>query len=305
MDGEGISYEMLQDLVRAERRSNRLSPVQSRFWAELRAFLDDIKAGFREEQQKDPFGRRAMMARDEAQHAIQAAESLWSLRERKMSLYALAQPKTGDVERPEGLTAEEMDLYDIYVQALRLGKAKVFGESPPAPPAPAPSRQGSGVAPGKALGGASTQAPTPAPESPPEVAEPETPATPPPSEPAPPAAAPPAPSSSGEPIPPDLDEPPVEVPEADPDPEMHAAPTPPTAPAPAPHSPAPEAPAPTVVPSDTPDDEMVTIRALGDIPPFVGPDMQTYLLREGDFATVPPAIARLLEKRQKAEIMQT
>ncbi len=293
MAEERISYEMLQDLVRAERRSNRLTPVQARFWAELRAFLDDIKAGFREEQQKDPFGRRAMMARDEAQHAIQAAESLWSLRERKMSLYALAQPKTGDTERPEGLTAEEMDLYDNFVQALRAGKAKVFGEAPPAIAPPAKVRSSRPAA--------SPAAPIAAPSAPtPSASEAHADDQAPPTSPKPPTAptqpATPASPAHGEPIPPDLHEPPSdEEPQDIPEPDF------------APRkgfSPEPEPAAPTVVPSDTPSDEMVTIRALGDIPPFVGPDMQTYLLREGDFASVPPAIARLLEKRQKAEIMQ-
>ncbi len=92
-------------------------------------------------------------------------------------------------------------------------------------------------------------------------------------------------------VPPDLDEPP--------------APEPPEQEALEPEAPAAGEPAvPTTVPADTPAQEMVTIRALGDIPPFVGPDMQTYLLREGDFAMVPPAIATLLERRGKAEVMQ-
>jgi len=47
--------------------------------------------------------------------------------------------------------------------------------------------------------------------------------------------------------------------------------------------------------------ELVTIRALGDIPPFVGPDMQTYLLKSGDVATVPPSIAHLLVRRKQGD----
>jgi hypothetical protein len=59
-----------------------------------------------------------------------------------------------------------------------------------------------------------------------------------------------------------------------------------------------------VVPHDTKQPvDMVTIRALGDIPPFVGPDMQTYLLKAGDLATVPPSIANLLVRRNKAAIV--
>jgi hypothetical protein len=48
---------------------------------------------------------------------------------------------------------------------------------------------------------------------------------------------------------------------------------------------------------------MATIRALGDIPAFVGPDMQTYLLKAGDIASVPQSIAKLLERRKKAAIL--
>ena len=48
---------------------------------------------------------------------------------------------------------------------------------------------------------------------------------------------------------------------------------------------------------------MVTIRALGDIPAFVGPDMQTYLLKAGDVASVPQSIANLLARRKKAALI--
>ena len=59
-----------------------------------------------------------------------------------------------------------------------------------------------------------------------------------------------------------------------------------------------------VVPPDTPDADSVTIRALGKIPTFVGPDMQTYDLDEGDLATVPAGIADLLTRRGKAAIVE-
>ncbi len=37
-----VSYEMLQDLLRAERRSNKLMPVAARFWPDVRQFLDTV-----------------------------------------------------------------------------------------------------------------------------------------------------------------------------------------------------------------------------------------------------------------------
>jgi DNA replication initiation complex subunit (GINS family) len=62
---------------------------------------------------------------------------------------------------------------------------------------------------------------------------------------------------------------------------------------------------PVQVPHDTkgPAPEMTTIRALADLPPFVGPDMQTYTLKAGDIATVPPSIANLLVRRSKAAVV--
>lgn len=238
MDDKSISYEMLQDLLRAERRSNKLSPVQPRFWARVRQFLEEVMDAFRQEQEKDPFSRRAMMLRDEAQHAQQAAEGLWALRERKMALYALAQVKTG--EKPEGITRVEEELYDAIMATLLAGRSRVLEGGAPIqkPDAPAPPVPAAPAAP--------SQAPVEAQPAPPEAAEPD-------------------------------------------DEERIAA-----AAAPA---------APVEVPADTPDADMVTIRAVSDIPPFVGPDMQTYLLKEGDVAMVPQAIADLLSRRGKAEAL--
>lgn len=49
----------------------------------------------------------------------------------------------------------------------------------------------------------------------------------------------------------------------------------------------------------------LTIRALADIPPFVEPDnLATVRLKAGDVATVPTSIARLLERRQKAVVVE-
>ncbi|MGB1586630.1 MAG: hypothetical protein ACPHID_06260 [Thermoplasmatota archaeon] len=240
MDDKGISYEMLQDLLRAERRSNRLSPVQPRFWARVRQFLEEVMDAFRQEQEKDPFSRRAMMLRDEAQHAQQAAEGLWALRERKMALYALAQVKKPG-EKPEGITRVEEELYDAIMATLQAGRARVLhGGAPIAKPdVPAPAAKPE----------PSADAPAP---SPPAAAEPE-----------------PRPAEPDEPD----DEERIAAAQGNP----------------------------VEVPADTPDADMVTIRAISDIPPFVGPDMQTYLLKEGDVAMVPQAIADLLARRGKAE----
>lgn len=195
---------------------------------------------FRQEQEKDPFSRRAMMLRDEAQHARQAAEGLWALRERKMALYALAQVKA-PTEKPEGITRVEEELYDALMATLQAGRARVLEGGAPIPKPDVKVK-------------AAPQAPAAAPDAPH----------------APPSESPP--ESADE--------------EVDDEERIAAAERPPVE-----------------VPADTPDAAMVTIRAVSDIPPFVGPDMQTYLLKEGDVAMVPQAIADLLSRRGKAEAL--
>jgi DNA replication initiation complex subunit (GINS family) len=218
---EQVSYESLQDLLRAERRSNKLMPLPPRYWAHVRDFLQGITDAFRLEQARDPFSRQVMVLTDKVKNARHAAESVWALRERKLSMLALAATK--DRKQPDGITPDEAELYRNLLSALDEGRGRVFQAMP------------TGAA-------------------------------------EPPKASPPS-------------SPPVQMPVE-------------TAPSPAP-------PKPAVVPPDTKQEaEMVTIRALGDIPPFVGPDMQTYLLKAGDIATVPPSIANLLVRRSKAAIVE-
>lgn len=240
---EAVSYEALQDLLRAERRSNKLMPLAPRFWTEVRGFLQAVTEAFRLEQAQDPFGRKVMRLTDEVKNARHAAEAVWALRERKLAMLALA--ATRERKPPEGITPEESELYRRMLEGLDASRSRVFdGLLPPAQAQPA-------AVPASPPPTAATEAPSPA------VQMPITPA--------------------------------------------------PVAPAPLPARPAPiPAPAaPAVVPPDTkgPAPEMVTIRALGDIPPFVGPDMQTYLLKAGDVATVPPSIANLLVRRSKAAVV--
>ncbi len=239
---------MLQDLLRAERRSNKLMSVTARFWFLVREFLEAITNEFRAEQAKDPFSRKVMLLTDEVKNARHAAESLWALRERKLAMLALAATK--DRKRPDGLTPDEAELYESFAKTLNAARAKQFeGLLPPPsllpPPLPVPS---------------AAPAPTTAPPVQMPIQEPPKPEAKAPIMSAPVAPSPPSTSSGGQ--------------------GVH------------------------VVPHDTTQAvQMVTIRALGDIPPFVGPDMQTYLLKQGDLATVPPSIANLLVRRNKAAIV--
>jgi DNA replication factor GINS len=76
--------------------------------------------------------------------------------------------------------------------------------------------------------------------------------------------------------------------------------------APAPSAPAaPAAPAPASMPAPSPKspDESVTVRALVDVPPFVGLDGKTYRLKKGDVLTLPRRMVDLLSKRGQVAVM--
>lgn len=230
---DAVSYEMLQDLLRAERRSNKLMAVPARFWPMVREFLTVVLEAFRIEQAKDPFSRKVMMLSDQAKNAKHAAESLWSLRERKLAMLALA--STRERKMPDGITPDEGALYHDMVGMLEESRGRIFDGTMSAPtlaPPPLPVPTGA-----------------PSPTAPPAVQMP-------------------------------VLERSIEV--------------------------RPVAVSPVQVPHDnrSASPEMTTIRALTDLPPFVGPDMQTYTLKAGDIATVPPSIANLLVRRSKAAVVE-
>src|SRR5688572_12402846 len=107
---------MLQDLLRAERRTNKLMPVAARFWPDVRDFLETITQEFRIEQAKDPFSRRVMVLSDQVKNAKHAAEAVWALRERKLAMLALAAAKETKV--PDTVTPDEGALYHDLVATL-------------------------------------------------------------------------------------------------------------------------------------------------------------------------------------------
>ncbi len=263
-----VTYDVVQDLLRSERRSNRLVTVPPRFWRDVRQLLTDLETAFREGQEKDPFSRRVIRLTDEVKNARNAAEGLWALRERKLALHALAsEPKP-----PEGITGSEQALFDQLVKAFADSRATVFeGTSAEAvaaakPPATASPPSSAPTQPSPSLPGAS--------------------------------AAPPAtPSTSATATP-------VKAAAAKQEAPPAAKAEPPAGEATPAGEPAPASPAPVVtVPPDTPGDDSVLVRALQDLPPFVGPDMVTYELMEGDVASVPGRIAALLIRGNRAAVV--
>ncbi|MGB0653092.1 MAG: hypothetical protein ACPGQL_07805 [Thermoplasmatota archaeon] len=269
---EGLSYEVLLDLLRAERSSNKMAPLPTGFWSQIRDLLLEMEADFREHQAKDAFSKRTSLARDQVIHARDAAQGIWALRERKLAMLAIAHEE--GQKQPAGITPGEREIFEALHRVVADGRDRVFAGTAAAPaikPRPA-------VVPAAPVqpGGAPAASP-PAASGPPQ-----------------PAAAPPVGPAMGDKMPPSTQGSQDAPGEAPPGPGQEADQEPPVVPA---------AP-PVQVPSDVPGGEaLVSIRALGDIPPFVGPDMQTYNLKEGDVAAVPPAIADLLAKRDKAVLL--
>lgn len=293
-----LSYDTLLDLLRVERRSNKLAELPKRFWEDVRHYLQDSEAQFRKEQEKDPFSKRVRMLTDEVIHARDAADALWALRERKIAMQALAHARLPD--EAKGMLPSEQPVYDDVLRALKENRERVFGGTVAAPKARADARG---------------PVPTPRPEAP-RAAAPEdgtSQETGPPRQPreAPSGAAPTTSAAEATPDAPDAkprDTTPAlgEQEESAPTAASTARPDAPLEEQDAQRDGGDEArpSGPVTVPSDTPHTDAVTIRAKGDIPPFVGPDMQTYLLKDGDIATVPKSIADLLVRRQKAAVVE-
>lgn len=89
---------------------------------------------------------------------------------------------------------------------------------------------------------------------------------------------------------------------------LRTAPAPPAAAsapvaAPEPAPPAPTNPAAASPAQPKPADEAVTVRALVDVPPFVGLDGRTYRLKKGDVLTLPRRMVDVLAKRGQVAVM--
>lgn len=69
-------------------------------------------------------------------------------------------------------------------------------------------------------------------------------------------------------------------------------------PAPAAASPMPAAPSPATGP-----DELLTVRALVDIPPFIGFDGKTYRIKKGEVLSLPGKFAKILRDRNQAALV--
>lgn len=234
-DESAFSYETLSKQDASERKQPRLGVLEPTFWQKLSDYLRGLEQNLRKEAERNPTSRKIALIQDELRNATRKSESLWEMREKKITLHALKNSRLENPPPPENSLKAEQALYFDLCAAFRKHLPNVVhnlekpSEAPPVPPVAA--------------------RPTSAAPAPSNVA----------------AAAPP--SASPAPI----------------TPTAVAAPSAP----PTPRSP----------------DDAVTVRALVDVPPFVGLDGKTYRLKKGDVLTLPKKMVDMLAKRGQVAVM--
>lgn len=232
-DDSAFSYETLSKQDASERKQPRLGVLEPTFWQKLGEYLRGLEQNLRKEAERNPTSRKIALIQDELRNATRKSESLWEMREKKITLQALKNSRLENPPPPENALKTEQALYFDLCSAFRKHLPTVVhdlekpSEAPPLPPLMA--RPTSAASPTSA-----------------------------------PAAAPAAPISA---------------------PPVAAAVT----------ASAPSAPKPS--------DDQITVRALVDVPPFVGLDGKTYRLKKGDTLTLPKKMVDMLAKRGQVAVM--
>lgn len=225
-DESAFSYETLSKQDAAERKQPRLSALEANFWQKLSDYLRGLEQNLRKEAERNPTSRKIALIQDELRNATRRSESLWEMREKKITLHALKNSRADIPPPPENALKPEIELYQELVAAFRKFIPKVVHAlEKPSESVPLP---------------ASLQRPASAP--------------------------------------------------ATPAPALAPAPIVPTTPGP-----------PSAPPKTT--EESVTVRALVDVPPFVGLDGKTYRLKKGDVLTLPKRMVDMLAKRGQVAVM--
>lgn len=242
-DESAFSYETLSKQDAAERKQPRLTQLDPNFWQKLNDYLRGLEQNLRNESVKSPSSRKIALIQDELRNATRKAESVWEMREKKITLYALKNSRVENAPPPENALKGEQTLYVELIAAFRKNQPPVvhaIDKPTDGVPIPAHAQR-----------------------------------FPPMSIPASPAVAVPMPSPQ-----------PAVMPVV---PGVVAAPSPGSA------SAAPSSGART--------EDAVTVRALVDVPPFVGLDGKTYRLKKGDVLTLPKKMVDMLAKRGQVAVM--
>ncbi|HEX9817039.1 MAG TPA: hypothetical protein VGB18_08670 [Candidatus Thermoplasmatota archaeon] len=233
-DESAFSYETLSKQDASERKQPRLGVLEPTFWQKLSDYLRGLEKNLRNEAERNPTSRKIALIQDELRNATRKSESLWEMREKKITLQALKNSRLETPPAPENALKTEQALYFDLCAAFRKHLPTVVhdlekpSEAPPLPP----------------LMARPTSAAMPA--SNPNVMV---------------APAPTISQGSGPPAPPQT------------------------------------------APTSKSADDAVTVRALVDVPPFVGLDGKTYRLKKGDILTLPKKMVDMLAKRGQVAVM--
>ena len=121
MDDEEFTYAALRRIERQENTSPRLSKLTGRFWERMGEHLTRIRQAFQDQQEDDPTSHRTVVLADELRNTQRLAESIWSLREKKVVHAALAATRKREGASPplENATAEEQAFFQGVRRVLQ------------------------------------------------------------------------------------------------------------------------------------------------------------------------------------------
>lgn len=121
MDDDEFTYAALRRIERQENTNPRLSKLMGPFWERMGEHLGKIRQAFQDQQEDDPTSHRTVVLADELRNTQRLAESIWSLREKKVVHAALAatRKREGPVAVIENATAEEKLFFEGVCKVLK------------------------------------------------------------------------------------------------------------------------------------------------------------------------------------------
>jgi DNA replication initiation complex subunit (GINS family) len=120
MQEEALTYDALRRVERQENTSPRLTKLEPGFWERLGEHLGRLRDEFQAQQEEDPTARRTVVLADELRNTQRLAESIWSLREKKVVQAAMGavRRREGGMSVPENATKQERDLFASAMEVM-------------------------------------------------------------------------------------------------------------------------------------------------------------------------------------------
>ncbi len=140
MADDDMTFERVTKVYREESAKRTTTKLEPDFYRKLASFIAALEARAAAEASKDSNAPSAIMAQDELRKVKKKREQIFQYRERKIALLASSMASGAEVSK-EGLTREELTLFDTLVREMGQAQAAAFGLGPPsqaAPPAPPP-----------------------------------------------------------------------------------------------------------------------------------------------------------------------